>query len=274
MIPISVVIFTKNEELNIAECIHSVSNFSQIVVVDSKSSDSTKKIAESFDVDFYNFSWNGEYPKKRQWCLDNISYRNDWILFLDADERMTQGLHEELSDFIKKHTATFAAGSISIDYFFAGKRLRFGQIPRKTVLLNIHHAKFPVVDDLAADGMGELEGHYQPFVNGRVRKFSNKITHNDNDPISTWMVRHVNYANWEAHLLNHPAVKFGVEKSKGRFASLFHKLPFRPVSFFLYSYFLKFGFLDGKIGFDYAFAKTWYYWLSAVIAKEKKSNEK
>lgn len=274
MIPISVVIFTKNEEGNIAQCINSVSKFSQIIVVDSNSSDSTRKIAESLNVDFYNFSWNGKYPKKRQWSLEEISYKNDWILFLDADERMTADLSEELMEFMKKTPGSYSGGAITIEYFFAGKQLKFGQKLRKIVLLHLHDARFPVVDDLGADGMGELEGHYQPFVNGKIKKFSGRIKHNDNDPISTWMIRHVNYAKWEAHLLNHPEVKIGVEKSKGRAASFFHKLPLRPLAFFIYSYFLKFGFLDGKVGFDYAFAKSWYYWLSAVIAKEGRSDEK
>jgi hypothetical protein len=113
-----------------------------------------------------------------------------------------------------------------------------------------------------------LEGHYQPVVAGKVRQFSSRIRHNDNDPISTWMVRHVNYAKWEAFLLVHDDVKRNVDRSKGKAVSIFHILPFRPFSFFLFSYILKLGFLDGKAGFDYAFAKSWYYWLSQVIAGE------
>ena len=198
MIPISVVIFTKNEEKNIAQCINSVSNFSQIIVVDSNSSDSTADIAKSLKVDFYNFTWNGKYPKKRQWSLENISYKNDWILFLDADERMTTKLSEELMTFMQRSRNTFSAGAIAIDYYFAGKRLKFGQKLKKIVLLHLYYAKFPVVDDLDAGGMGELEGHYQPIVNGKIRQFKGKIRHEDHDPIETWMIRHVNYAKWEA----------------------------------------------------------------------------
>lgn len=274
MIPISVVIFTKNEERNIAQCINSVSNFSQIVVVDSNSSDSTEKIAKSLNVDFYSFNWNGKYPKKRQWSLENISYKNDWIFFLDADERMTAKLSEELMTFMRKSQYSYSGGSIAIDYYFAGKRLKFGQKIRKIVLLHINNSKYPDVEDLGASGMGELEGHYQPLVNGKIRKFKSKIRHNDHDPIATWMTRHVNYAKWEAHLLLHPEVKSSVDRSKGRAASIFHKLPFRPLAFFFYSYFFKLGFLDGKVGFDYAFAKTWYYWLSTLIAEEGKSDDK
>jgi hypothetical protein len=86
------------------------------------------------------------------------------------------------------------------------------------------------------------------------------------------MVRHVNYAKWEAHLLMNQDTKLEVDASKSGASSWFHRLPLRPLAFFVYSYILKFGFLDGRAGFDYAFAKTWYYWLSSVIAREKQKN--
>ena len=267
-IPISVVIFTRNEESNIRECIYSASEFSETVVIDSESSDRTVEITMELGARLVPFKWNGEYPKKRQWSLENVTYKNEFILFLDADERIPPALCDELRFFIARNADNFSAGSISIDYYFAGKRLKYGQRPKKIVLLRIGKAKFPQIDDLRASGMGELEGHYQPIINGRTKTFSHRIVHNDNDPISSWMNRHVNYAEWEAHLLANPEVKRQVDRSKGGLVSFFHKLPFRPLVFFVYSYFFKFGFLDGKPGFDYAFAKSWYYWLSRVMARE------
>ena len=268
-IPISVVIFTKNEELNIIECINSASEFSEILVIDSESSDKTVEFAKNLGVRVINFQWNGEYPKKRQWSLENVSFRNSFILFLDADERISKALCEELKDFSTNVTEKYSAGSIALDYFFAGKRLRFGQRPRKNVLLRIGKVHFPTIDDLRTPGMGELEGHYQPIINGKTKRLKRRIIHNDNDPISSWMIRHVNYAQWEAHLLANPHIKADVDASKVGAVTLFHKFPLRPLVFFIYSYFVKFGFLDGKPGFDYAFAKSWYYWLSRVIAREK-----
>ena len=269
-LPISAVIFTKNESKNIAECITSLAAFNEILVIDSGSSDDTQKIARDLGAKVINFEWNRQYPKKRQWSLQSLDYANSWILFVDADERVTSKFVSELQEFMDFHSSKFAAASIPIDYYFAGKRLLFGQKPRKIVLLRLGKVSFPEIDDLGAEGMGELEGHYQPSVDGRIQKFENAITHNDNDPISTWMTRHINYAKWEAHLLLNKSERKRVEKLKGPFAALLHKLPFRPLLFFIYSYVLKFGFLDGKAGFDYAFAKSWYYWLSAVIAREKK----
>lgn len=268
VLDVTIVIFTKNEEHNIKECIESVKEFSEVLVIDSNSSDSTKAIAHSLGIDVIEFNWNRQYPKKRQWTLDNVSIRNEWILFLDADERMSKQLEHELEIFLARDSKAFAGGLIEIDYYFASKRLRFGQRPKKIVLLRLGKVHYPIINDLHNEGMGELEGHYQPIVNGKIRKFKSRIVHDDSDPISTWMTRHVNYAKWEAHLMRNLMQKNKVDSSKGKMASVAHKLPFRPILFFIYSYFFKFGFLDGKAGFDYAFAKSWYYWLSGVIARE------
>lgn len=273
VLDLTVVILTKDEEVNIRECIDSVKDFSHIVVIDSNSSDSTREIARSLGASVIEFEWNGQYPKKKQWTLDQFLERNHWVLFLDADERMSKTLQKELEVFLAGDTDAFAGGSIEIDYYFAGKRLRFGQKPKKLVLLRVGFVSYPIIDDLNSEGMGEVEGHYQPNVIGKTRKFKSRIVHNDKDPISTWMTRHVNYAKWEANLIRNLEVKNRVDSSKGLVASFAHRLPARPLLFFLYSYVAKFGFLDGRAGFDYAVAKAWYYWLSAVIASEGKQRE-
>lgn len=272
-IGISAVVFTKNESANIEECIKSLQHFSEVIVLDSMSTDRTKEIATLLGATVIDFAWDGKYPKKRQWSLENVAYKNVWILFVDADERISEDFCFELDSFVKHSSDEYSAASIPINYYFAGTQLKHGQKPRKTTLLKIGKVHFPVIDDLGAKGMGELEGHYQPIVFGRTKKFRTSIEHNDNDPISTWMIRHINYAKWEAHLLLNDSVKRKVDKSKGPISSVLHKLPFRPFLFFMYSYVFKLGFLDGKAGFDYAFAKSWYYWLSGVIAREGKPNE-
>jgi glycosyltransferase involved in cell wall biosynthesis len=266
---ISAVIFTKNESRNIEDCINSLLDFSEVLVVDSMSTDDTSFKSKALGATVINFSWNYKYPKKRQWSLEEISYKNPWILFVDADERVPKELVDELRYFQEYIDGSYVAGSIPIDYYFAGKRLRYGQRPRKVALIKIGRVNYPEIDDLSAKGMGELEGHYQPIVDGSTRKFKNRISHNDNDPISTWMTRHINYAKWESHLLINREVKKSVDVSKGGAVTFFHKLPMRPLAFFVYSYVIRLGFLDGKPGFDYAFAKSWYYWLSGVIAREE-----
>jgi glycosyltransferase involved in cell wall biosynthesis len=251
------------------DCINSARLCKQIIVLDSLSTDATKDIVIKEQIELIQFDWNGEYPKKRQWALDNLELNNEWILFLDADERLTEDLLTELEVFLNESSHRFSAVLIPISYYFAGKRLRFGQVPRKIVFFKRNCVYYPVISDLTVSGMGELEGHYQPQVIGEVRKARNRIIHNDRDPISSWAIRHVNYANWEAHLILNEGDMQLVSKSKSGFTSLVHKSKFRSLLFFIYSYILRFGFLDGRAGFDYAFGKAWYYWLSDVIAREK-----
>jgi glycosyltransferase involved in cell wall biosynthesis len=258
-LPISVVIFTKNEELNIEECIKSCKDFSEITVLDSESHDKTIEIAMQLKVNVVDFVWNKKYPKKRQWALDNLDLKNEWILFLDADERITRHFVEELESKFILLNEKYSAAEIKLDYVFLGKCLKFGAKPRKLTLLKRNHAKYAELNDLNFEGMGELEGHYQPEINGLVYKFRSSILHNDNDPLVDWYRRHISYAMWEAKVLESTNSKSLLLASKPLIARVFYRLPFKPFLFFSYSFFLRLGFLDGRAGFQYAAAKAWYY---------------
>ena len=87
MVPISIIIPTKNEEKNLARCLEPIYKWaSEIIIVDSGSVDRTESIAESFGVKFIDFQYQGGWPKKRQWALENIDFNSDWVLLLDSDE--------------------------------------------------------------------------------------------------------------------------------------------------------------------------------------------
>ena len=271
----TVVIVTKNESLNIKDCIHSVRNFHTIVVADSKSDDSTRILAlEAMQeinksVEILNFEWNGRYPKKKQWVLDNFKSTNDWILFMYADDRVPSKLEKEISHFIEFKASNFGAAYMDLEYHFAGEKLKFGYHPRKLNFINKYKCKYAELDDLWVPGYWENEMHVQPAVVGRTYKFKNKLTHNDNDPIITWFERHCRYAKREVLLniaSNHD--QDFREKKVGR-AKIFQSIPAKPIFIFLYSYFLCFGFLDGIRGKNYAFAYAWYYWLQGVIKKDE-----
>ena len=79
MINISVLITTLNEAENLPRCLAALQDFDDITVIDSGSEDGTAEISKSFGVRIENFNWNGEYPKKRQWCLDNLDIKHDFI---------------------------------------------------------------------------------------------------------------------------------------------------------------------------------------------------
>lgn len=270
-LPITVLVQTKNEEVGIARCLNSLVDFDEVIVVDSNSSDATSTIAQTMNIPVVNFTWNRSYPKKKQWQLENVETHNDWILFLDADEFPTPELLGSLrraEEEMKR--CKYAAYDIELDYVFSGETLQHGHRVIKRALVNRHLVRFPVIDDLEAPGMGELEGHYQPETVGLVGRLSGRIKHDDQDPVRTWFERHNRYSDWEAFLRTRPGVQKSARERRSLQGRLFDLAPFKPLIFFGYSFILKRGFLDGRAGFDYAFALSSYYWQIGLKVRERK----
>ncbi len=267
-IPISVLVQTKNEELGIVACLDGLKDFEEIIVVDSNSADRTADLARRHGATVVEFTWDGRYPKKKQWQLDNVATRHHWILFIDADETPSADLVEELRALMGSDLASYAAFDIKLDYVFCGKQLRYGHRVSKRALLHRDRVKFPVFDDLGMDGMGELEGHYQPNVFGNVRKLQSRLLHNDLDPVTSWFTRHNRYSDWEAKIRSQPDTRLAIARSKTRQGKLFDAVPGKPLAFFIYSYILRGGFLDGRPGLDYALALSFYYWQISVKRRE------
>lgn len=266
-IPITVLIQTKNEETGIAACLAGVRDFDEVIVVDSDSTDRTVEIAREHGAGVVNFTWDGKYPKKKQWQLDNVLTRHQWVFFLDADEAPSADLISELRTFTRS-PSQHAAIDVDLDYVFAGRLLRYGHRVTKRCVVHRDRVSFPVVDDLDAPGMGELEGHYQPEARGSIAKASGRIVHNDLDPVSSWFARHNRYSDWEAHLRSHAVVKSEVARRRTLKGRIFDHFPFKPAIFFLYCYLVRAGFADGRAGFDYAFALATYYWQIGLKTRE------
>lgn len=269
-LPVSAIVSTKNEEAAIHTCVAGLRDFDEVIVVDSMSTDSTVELARAAGARVINFDWKGVYPKKKQWCLDNVDTRHPWILFIDSDERPTPELIAEIGKLVARPEAAVAY-DIPLDYHFGGKQLRHGHKVSKRVLLRRDAVRFPEVDDLDAPGMGELEGHYQPEAYGPVGRTKAKLLHDDPDPVSTWIDRHNRYSDWEAYIRRNPRARASVRAHKTGQGNLFDRAPFKPLAFFLYSYVGRGGFLDGRAGFDYAFGLAWYYWLIQVKVRESQS---
>jgi glycosyltransferase involved in cell wall biosynthesis len=268
VIPATVVIATKNEENNIRDAILSAQGFSEILVVDSNSSDQTVPFAVALGARVVNFDWNGKLPKKREWILRNLTFENQWIFFLDADERFTKDLYEELALFFEAEKDEYSAGQVNMKFVFMGKALRFGHRIRSIKLLHVGSCSYPQIEDSSFPGMGEMEGHFQARFSGKLKKFHSPLLEADNDNIGDWFQRHVRYAEWDAAIMNNPSTKSLVLKHKTSGSRIFYSLPFRSVTFFIYSFFFRAGFLDGKRGFNFAISYAWFFWLCELIKKE------
>lgn len=259
---------TKNEELGIRECLAGLGDFDEVMVIDSNSTDGTVDIAREMGATVVNFTWDGKYPKKKQWQLEHVETRHPWILFMDADETPSVELVRELRGLHLERPNDTAAYDIRLDYVFAGRVLRHGHRVVKRALVHRDRVRFPVVDDLEAPGMGELEGHYQPEANGTIEPLRGRITHDDQDPVRTWFDRHNRYSDWEAYLRVKPNSREDIAKRRSRQGRVFDSVPFKPAIFFGYSYLVRGGFLDGRAGFDYALALAMYYWQIGLKYRE------
>jgi len=268
-IPISAVVLAKDEARGIEACISRLAAFDEVVVVDSYSTDGTPELAKAAGARVVQFAWDGQYPKKKQWSLDHGELRNDWVLLLDADEAPTAALLEEIRELLPElESHRFGAYDIKLRYKFAGQFLRHGHRVVKRSLLNRTATRFPEVNDLAAPGIREVEGHYQPQTAGGVGVLRGQIEHDDRDPVASWFDRHNRYSGWEAHLRADSSTRSEVAARRSSKGQVFDRVPFKPLVFFVYSYVLRGGFLDGRAGLDYAIALSTYYWQIGVKHRE------
>ena len=263
-------IATKNEEANLPACLNALRNFDQIIVHDSCSADDTEKIANQYNALYIPFSWNGQYPKKRQYFLDNHAndIKHDWVFFVDADEIITPALCKELQTLFQtappiNHCAYFIKGQ----YVWNGKNLRYGMQNKKIALFSRHHMEFPIIDDLDIKAMGEIEGHYQPVKKAnakhlKIGHINAPLMHNAYANKQAWQARHKRYAAWEDAMDKRRAWPDEDSYIRSALKRLFKSCPpyLKSVIAFIHCYIYCRGFLDGRVGFNFALSRASYYW--------------
>lgn len=264
-IPISVIVVTKNEGARIERCLRALQDFDDVVVVDSYSRDHTVHLARQWGARVILFSWDGHYPKKRQWCLDRLSLRHDWVFFVDADEVVPLGLLAELAT-LDLPAAGPAGYFVKGRYVIGGKALRYGLQNNKLCLFDRRKIAFPVVDDLDLPGMGEIEGHYQPVLKSgyegeQLGQLQGALLHYAYEDNVSWMGRHERYAAWESAMIARNAYPVDPVPAREALKRFFRRMPpmVRAAAAFGHSYVLKRGFWDGAAGFALAKSRWDYY---------------
>jgi len=164
-IPITVIIPTKNEELNLTKCLSNLSNFNQVIVIDSESIDQTPEIVKKFDVEYYIFTWNGKFPKKRNWALRNINILNEWVLFLDADEHLTKEFISEISEKIKD--TKINGYWITYQNHFIGKKLIHGDTMKKLAFFKKGKGEYEKIEEDSWSHL-DMEVHEHPIIEGKI----------------------------------------------------------------------------------------------------------
>ncbi len=275
-IPLTVIVLTYNEEKNLQQCLRSVSGWTEsIFVIDSGSSDRTVEIAENCGAPVF------EHPFKThtaQWCwaLESLPIRTDFVLGLDADQRVSPELRDELIWlFSQEQTRLDAAGG-----FYAKRRQVFrGQWIRHGGYYPKHLLKLFRRDKVFFDENDFLDHHF--YVRGRIGILGNDLiedNHNEND-IAFWIEKHNRYAQLHAKeemlrrgngALESPVKPelFGSPDQRSLWFKkrwLYLPLYVRPFLYFFYRYFFKLGFLDGKQGFIFHFLHAFWYRLLVDI---------
>lgn len=267
-IPVTVIIPVKNEEKNLPECLSRLSDFSEVIVVDSQSTDRTPEIVKTFGFRLINFVWNGQYPKKRNWTLRNIPIKNEWVLFLDADEYVTESFK---SDIIKKiEDDRYAGFWIYYDDHFMGKQLKHGVRMRKLALFRKGKGEYEYIDEKSWSHL-DMEIHEHPVIEGNVGTISSPLVHMDYNGLEHYIIKHNAYSTWEAK--RYLKIEWGKKKFTRRQKIKYALLDswFYGICYFFYAYFIRLGILDGKAGLLFNLFKMQYYFHIKCKIQELKS---
>ncbi|MBD3880205.1 glycosyltransferase family 2 protein [Phormidium tenue FACHB-886] len=263
-LPISVLIPAKNEQENLPACLASVANADEIFVVDSQSSDRSVEIAEAFGAKVVQFQFNGRWPKKKNWSLENLPFQNEWVLIVDCDERITSELWNEIAIAIQN--PAYDGYYLNRRVFFLGQWIRYGgKYPDWNLRLFRHtKGRYENLSTEEIPNTGDNEVHEHVVLKGEVGYLKHDMEHIDFRDMFHWLERHNRYSNWEARVYYNLLTGMGEDGTIG--ASLFGDsvqrkrflkriwvhLPFKPFLRFFLSYILRLGFLDGKAGYIYA----------------------
>jgi glycosyltransferase involved in cell wall biosynthesis len=260
-VPVTVVVLTRDEEVNIARCLASVAWAGQAIVVDSGSVDETVPIARSLGADVVQQPWLG-FSGQREFALRLPEVTYDWIYFVDADEWVSPQLALEIAAVLRGPGG--AAFAQRFRLVFLGSWIRHcGWYGGSWIvrLVDRRCTKF--------DGSSVNE---RACVDGPVGRLANDLVDEDRKGLASWLHKHVRYAELEQRERGEPAP---LRERIRRFASrdrtdsrplarvvlkdlVFPALPARPLALFLYMYVVRLGLLDGRAGLRFCFFHAWY----------------
>jgi len=250
-LPLSVLVPTLDEELNLPDCLDSLQWADEVFVVDSFSKDRTLEIARARGAHVVRHAFES-YSRQKNWALDNLPFRNEWVLIVDADERVTPELRCEVEQVLVSSTAAFEGYYVNRRFIFLGTWVRHaGWYPSWNLRLFRH--RLGRYDD--------REVHEHIVLNGRVGYLRNDLLHFDKRGLEAYIARHNHYSTLEAAArlkaerntadrARLPVSLLASPVQRKRFVRerIWPSVPFKPLALFVYMYVLRRGFLDGRAG--------------------------
>lgn len=261
---LTIIIVTYNEEKNIVECVSSCNGIAdRILVLDNYSTDKTVEKAKELGADIVQSELL--VRDRIDYALSSEIINTDWILFLDADERMTSESAQEFINLCQKHRNNPDITGIVVKYrlHFMGKDLKHGGY---SSLKKLRAFK----PGTAYYENAEVDEHYV-LTTGKAVYMKNEFLHFDYKGIKPWVDKHTVYAQRAAvdyvkkmkenEKVNYNGLEIGAKIKRVLKYKVYYKLPigFRAWLFYLYCYYLRLGFLDGKEGKIYAFLHSYWY---------------
>jgi glycosyltransferase involved in cell wall biosynthesis len=273
-VPVSVIVPIKNEAGNLSRCLDSIRWADEIFVVDSQSTDGSVEIAQQHQAQVVQFQFNGTWPKKKNWALENLPFRNKWVFILDADEVLPPEAEQEFAKAIAEVGET-AGYWINRRFMFMGKWLRHSYYPNWNLRLFRHslgrYEKLTEADTRSGDN----EVHEHVIVRGATGRLRCEMDHYAFPSVEVFIEKHNRYSNWEARVsADRQLAGSGAQISSGqverrrKLKQLSQRLPFRPLLRFLYIYVWQKGFLDGREGYYFARLHALYEFLSVAKTYE------
>ena len=269
---LSVIILTHNEERNLPDCLGSLAGLDcEIFVVDSGSTDGTREIALAAGAKLADHPFEN-YAAQRNWAQQSLPIETDWLLHLDADERLTAELRDEIA-------ALFAAENshrlAQIDGFMLCKRTIF---MNRWIKHGAHYPSYHMRLFRKATGICEERLYDQHFiVNGKIATLEHDYLDVLCADLDSWLTRHMRWAELEARQLMQredrgrrvQADPFGnpIERKRWLRNGVYNRAPLfvRALLYWFYRYVIRLGFLDGKEGFIFHFLQGLWFRLLVDI---------
>ena len=270
--PVSILILTLNEETNIGACLDALSGFDDIVVFDSLSKDRTREIALGRGARVVERPFDN-WAAHQNWAMDNSPFRHPWVFYLDADERMTPELREEILAIARDGSRKEVAHYCGRKNYFLGKWIRHA-MPPGMIMRFFQPGKIRF----------ERLVNPVPVIDGPHGYLRNYFEHyNFSKGLTEWFDKHNKYSLFEAMegmKLREKPVGLGALFSGDRFErrralkELSFRMPLRPLVKFLWMYVLKRGFLDGRAGYTYCKLQSMYEYMIVVKMRELARKER
>jgi len=239
-IKISAVVLTKNEEKNIRKYLKTLSWCDEIIIIDDNSDDQTKKLAQSFGARVFVHSLNNDFASQRNFGLQKAT--GDWILFIDADEKVSVALADEVSN-VNYQKLNINGFYLKRRDYFLGRWLEHGETA---------HVKLLRLAKKDA-GVWKRKVHETWKIKGKVGELRNSLLHFPHSSISQFLRQVNEYTSLDAYQFYRQGRSF-----------YFWTIFIYPSVKFLQNYFLKAGFLDGFPGLVMAFMMSLHSLITRV----------